>query len=533
MATTHNRFKNKDPTSDTPETKESSRMNEPKIKQFHYVSLSLVETILNWVIWLGTVAYMMYILVVVSNKHKDELYPEDFSKGWKIIGREKDSSDMEWEFWSSLKLEFVSSLAIHSIGGFIISYYIPKFKALFYLVYTLVFLVYLLGILPVVYMLVHLCIMYLASLSQSVLAVWGVALSILASLQMDDIRHWQYKYLTNDSQHRDLTLFISLMSLLRSISFCLDHCSHKKNTEEKEPASSYSFFNLLSYNFYLPLFNNGPVMMFDTFYKEFYQPPRPFTKEEILSLIWDSLRTLWWYICFEVYLHYVYSSAIVHEPPVFMDLSNWSLAALFYSQLHIFLTKYVVLYQLSRIFARLDRLDPPQIPRCVSSLYTFTDMWRYFDRGLNIWMKRYIYVPMGGSRKGVFRQLLGSFLAFGFVWAWHGGNPDTLWWFMPNWLGVAVEGFAENIAMSPLVMRVEEHLSLRMRRRIRAALCTVTLSGLILSNMVFLIGPRPVTIFVRRVFYQGFPSSSLVCLTCLYFSIQTSIDLNNYKGGQW
>lgn len=53
------------------------------------------------------------------------------------------------------------------------------------------FLVYSLGVFPVLYMLAHLCIMYLASLSQSVLAVWGVALVILESLQMDDIRQWQ------------------------------------------------------------------------------------------------------------------------------------------------------------------------------------------------------------------------------------------------------------------------------------------------------------------------------------------------------
>lgn len=74
-----------------------------------------------------------------------------------------------------------------------VTQYFHQFKALFYLMYTLVFLVYVLGIFPVLYMLAHLCIMYLASLSQSVLAVWGVALSILASLQIDDIRLWQVR----------------------------------------------------------------------------------------------------------------------------------------------------------------------------------------------------------------------------------------------------------------------------------------------------------------------------------------------------
>jgi len=49
---------------------------------------------------------------------------------------------------------------------------------------------------------------------------------------------------------------------------------------------------------------------------------------------------------------------------------------------------------------------------------------------------------MGGSRRGILRQAFGSFLAFAFVWAWHGGSYDTIFWFVPNWLGVAVEGWA-------------------------------------------------------------------------------------------
>lgn len=64
-------------------------------------------------------------------------------------------------------------------------------------------------------------------------------------------------------------------------------------------------------------------------------------------------------------------------------------------------------------------------------------------------------MPMGGSRRGVIRQLLGSFLAFMFVWAWHGGHRDTLWWFIPNWLGVAIEGIAPSIVMLPLVKKIE------------------------------------------------------------------------------
>ena len=64
-------------------------------------------------------------------------------------------------------------------------------------------------------------------------------------------------------------------------------------------------------------------------------------------------------------------------------------------------------------------------------------------------------MPMGGSRKGVIRQIAGSFLAFAFVWLWHGGHVQMLWWFIPNWLGVVVESTAGIVLMLSSVKRLE------------------------------------------------------------------------------
>ena len=62
---------------------------------------------------------------------------------------------------------------------------------------------------------------------------------------------------------------------------------------------------------------------------------------------------------------------------------------------------------------------------------------------------------MGGSRKGVIRQLTGSFLSFAFIWQWHGGHLYALWWFIPNWLGVVVESAAGKVLAHPSVRRME------------------------------------------------------------------------------
>ena len=63
---------------------------------------------------------------------------------------------------------------------------------------------------------------------------------------------------------------------------------------------------------------------------------------------------------------------------------------------------------------------------------------------------------MGGSRRGIFRQLLASMCAFGFIWQWHGGHVNMLlWWFIPNWLGVVTESLANVIATNTVVRQWE------------------------------------------------------------------------------
>ncbi|KAJ7365379.1 hypothetical protein OS493_005486 [Desmophyllum pertusum] len=185
-----------------------------------------------------------------------------------------------------------------------------------------------------------------------------------------------------------------------------------------------------------------------------YQPYKSFSSEEIKSLLWDTARTLWWYFFLEGYLHFVYSTALTQDSSLFSSLSNWALTGVMYSQLQIFLIKYKVFYRCTGVLARVDGVEVPLPPRCVTTLYLFTDMWKYFDRGLNTWMKRYIYVPMGGSRRGVIRQIAARFLLLPLYGYWHGGHVYALWWFIPNWLGVVVESVAGIVLMFPSVKQL-------------------------------------------------------------------------------
>lgn len=116
------------------------------------------------------------------------------------------------------------------------------------------------------------------------------------------------------------------------------------------------------------------LLLFDFF--QFYQPYKSFTRDEIKSLLQDTVRTIWWYIFLEIYLHFFYSTAITLDPRIFSSLSNWAIAGIMYSQLNIFLVKYKVFYMGAGVFARIDGVSAPLPPRCVTTLYLFSDMWK-------------------------------------------------------------------------------------------------------------------------------------------------------------
>ena len=84
---------------------------------------------------------------------------------------------------------------------------------------------------------------------------------------------------------------------------------------------------------------------------------------------------------------------------------------------------------------------------------------------------RYIYIPLGGSRQGIIRQMLASFCSFAFIWQWHGGHLQTLWWFIPNWFGVVVESIAGIVLAQPSVKRLEVGVFVRKKQQCNIGGC--------------------------------------------------------------
>lgn len=59
---------------------------------------------------------------------------------------------------------------------------------------------------------------------------------------------------------------------------------------------------------------------------------------------------------------------------------------------------------------------------------SITDFWRRWHISLSTWFKEYVYIPLGGNRKGVGRQIINLLIVWGLTGLWHGASYNFIFW---------------------------------------------------------------------------------------------------------
>lgn len=59
---------------------------------------------------------------------------------------------------------------------------------------------------------------------------------------------------------------------------------------------------------------------------------------------------------------------------------------------------------------------------------SITEFWRCWHISLSSWFREYVYIPLGGNRKGMPRQILNLFIVWMLTGLWHGANWNFVLW---------------------------------------------------------------------------------------------------------
>jgi len=73
-------------------------------------------------------------------------------------------------------------------------------------------------------------------------------------------------------------------------------------------------------------------------------------------------------------------------------------------------------------FEFLENFNYPYISKSI------TEFWRRWHISLSTWFKEYVYIPLGGNRKGLARQIVNILIVWALTGLWHGASWNFVLW---------------------------------------------------------------------------------------------------------
>jgi protein-cysteine N-palmitoyltransferase HHAT len=252
------------------------------------------------------------------------------------------------------------------------------------------------------------------------------------------------------------------------------HC-YKLRTETPRKLSEYGLRGYLAYIFYVPLYVAGPMTSYNAFISHTHQSTRCMSlRQGVIYCI--RIANLFVLLTFQ--LHFNFLNAIREEHAVFDNMPLGTKLGFFLFTLGFLWMKFNFLWKFFRLLAIVDGVEAPEdMNRCFSNTLTIQSFWKDWHSSFNLWIVRYMYIPMGGSKN----RLLSIFPIFIFIAVWHDIELRLLWWAL-----IMCVCFIPEVVMLMVISR-PQFKWLRMKpyyRYIRAAGGAVGMFVLITANLV-------------------------------------------------
>lgn len=107
-------------------------------------------------------------------------------------------------------------------------------------------------------------------------------------------------------------------------------------------------------------------------------------------------------------------------------------------------------------FKFMENFNYPYISKSVA------EFWRRWHISLGNWFRDYIYIPLGGNRKGLKRTIFNSFIVWLFTGVWHGANWTFISWGLYFFVFISIENILKklNIFKENALLNIFKHVYL-------------------------------------------------------------------------
>ena len=189
-------------------------------------------------------------------------------------------------------------------------------------------------------------------------------------------------------------------------------------------AASHSPLDILLYLSFFPHLVAGPIVRAHEFLPQLQRPGRTadFSLGENLALILGGLFKKM------VVANYL---AVRFADPVFTDPSQFSRLDLVVAMYAYAIQIYCDFSAYTDIAIGVAALFGYRFPQNFNQPYRalgFSDFWRRWHMTLSVWLRDYLYIPLGGNRHGQLATLRNLMLTMLLGGLWHGANFTFLIW---------------------------------------------------------------------------------------------------------
>ena len=215
----------------------------------------------------------------------------------------------------------------------------------------------------------------------------------------------------------------------QGLSYVIDVYRNKQNVQK-------NLFSVLLYISFFPQLIAGPIVRYEDISKQINE--REFNRNRISQglkrfifglgkkvLIANQMGyvadTVFGFSSGELGMSASWMGAICYAIQIFFDFSGYSDMAI----------------GLGKVFG-FDFKENFNYPYIASSIQ---DFWRRWHISLSTWFKEYVYIPLGGNRKGKFRTTINKLIVFFLTGLWHGANFTFIVWGMIHGLFQLLETY--------------------------------------------------------------------------------------------